>query len=117
MNMNVKTRNGEVELNFYGFASEKIYEDRNNKALDLTEPRASVIIELFYCMTIACLKREKKDIITFDDWFDDIYDLNEGDMTIALFYQWYINQKIAENELLTAKLGENKDKTADKKKS
>ncbi len=98
--MIVKTRTGEVELGFYGFAAEKIYEDRNNKALDLSKPMATTIIELFYCFTIAQLKLKKRDILTFEDWFDDIYNLNEGDLTITKFYQWYIEQKIAENKLI-----------------
>jgi len=99
--MKIKTRKGEITLSLYGFATEKIYENRNNKALDLSEPKATTMIELFYCVTAANMQRLKMDVIGFDDWFDDIYDLNEGDKTIYEFFVWYVEQKNAQAETLS----------------
>lgn len=107
--MKIQLRTGKIDLNMYGFASEKIYEDRNKKALDLSDGLASTVIEIFYCLTIANLQREKKELLSFENWFDDIYDLNDGDNTIALFYKWYLEQKIAQASLLPKILEDDED--------
>lgn len=98
--MTIKLRTSSVDLNLYGFATEMHYEKRNHKALSLEDPTASLIIELFYCVVISNLERQKKDIIKFEDFFDDIYDLNDGDSTIFNFYKWYLEQTSAQSELL-----------------
>lgn len=99
--MKLKLRNTNIDLKLYGFATEVHYEKKYHKALDPNNLTATSIVELFYCVTIANLEREKKDIITFEEFFDDVYDLNEGDVTILKFYKWYLKQRIAQNELLS----------------
>lgn len=98
--MNFKTRNGVIDLKLYGFATEIIYENKFGKGIDQSENNAIGIVNLFWCVVLANLDRMKWDKLSFEEFLDDIYDLNDGDVTITKFYAWFIKQKKIENEML-----------------
>lgn len=104
--MEIKINGLSIELDLFGLRSEMIYENRNNKALDLEDMTTTKIAELFYCVFSACCEKKKLQPVSFDDFIIALEDENRGDETIFDFWVWYIGTKMTQNEVLQKKLEE-----------
>lgn len=98
--MEIKLNGITLNLDLYGTRAEIIYENRNNKSLDLQNMTTKMIAELFYCIICANLEKKKLNILSFDEFLTALEDENNGDTTLMSFWIWYVKTKQAQNDLL-----------------
>lgn len=108
--MEIKLNGITLSLDLYGLRTEMIYENKFNKPLDLTNMTTKTIGDLFYCVVLANLEKKKLELVSEEDFLNEIEDNNEGDMTLMKFWVWYVKVKQAQNDLLFKDLDLNEPK-------
>lgn len=96
--MKFKIKNEEIELK-YSFRINIFFEQIQGHSLDFAAISSEDLIVLFYCTVITSLQKEKKPIITMEDFYDAVDD-NGGEHCIVDFSNWYIEIMKAQYEML-----------------
>ena len=113
--MTLKINGEDLEL-IYSFRSSIYFEQISNKSLDFNNFTGNDLMNLFYCVVIASLQKNKKPIIKMLDFMDAV-DENGGDKCILEFSNWYIDTLNSQYEINDASIKEKEESPSKKKEN